>query len=116
MIESLQQIDLRKYGVLKVFVVGKCGEVNLLDSHLLLALPLNTLIDLAVDSLAETLRCLVGVVSDNFNHDFAHLIIKNSVIANNIQRSGFKYYTYAAFQRKANQKVTYHLSDFLYNI
>ena len=73
MVEPLKQINLRKDGVFEVLIVGEGGQVDLLDGHLLLALTLYPLVDLAVHSLAQALRGLVRIVADHLYHHFCHL-------------------------------------------
>ena len=72
MVETLQQIDLRKNSVLEIFIICEGSEVDLLDCYFFLAFSLDTLIDFAVYTFTEALGCLVGVVTNDFNHDFSH--------------------------------------------
>lgn len=52
MIKSLEQIDLRKYSVLQILIIGESGEIDLFNGYFFLAFPFNTLVDLAIDALS----------------------------------------------------------------
>lgn len=75
MVESLQQVYLREDGILQVLIVGEGSQIDLLNGHLLLAFPFDTLVDFAVDALPQAFRGLVGVISDDFDDYFVHSLL-----------------------------------------
>lgn len=74
-IEPLEKVYFGEYGIFKILVVGESSKVDLFDGHLLFGFSFHTLIDLAVDSLAQTLRSLVRIVSNHFDYNLSHQII-----------------------------------------
>lgn len=72
MVEPLEKINLREYGIFQVFIVGEGGKINFFDSYFLFRFTFNAFIDLTIDSLSQTLRCLIGIVSDDFYHYLIH--------------------------------------------
>ena len=71
-VESLEEIYFREDGILEIFVIGKGGQVDLLDGHFLLGLPLHPLVDLPVDALPQALGGLVGVVPYHLDYHLGH--------------------------------------------
>jgi hypothetical protein len=75
MVESLQQVYLRKDGIFEVLIVGEGGQIDLLNGYLLLAFPLDALIHFTVDALSQALRGLVGVITDDLDDHFVHSLM-----------------------------------------
>lgn len=75
MVESLQQVDFGKDGVFEVLIIGEGGQIDLLDGYLLLALPLDALVDLAVDALPQAFGGLVGIIADDLDDHFVHSLM-----------------------------------------
>lgn len=72
MVEALHEVDLGEDCVFEVAIVGEGLQVDFLDGNVLLGLIVLALIDLAVNTLAKAVACLVTVVTDHLNRHLAH--------------------------------------------